>query len=110
MVCSIILLLFYTCTLIWVCVGSQYSSVNRLIYLLMLSNVGTLVNIYGSNKLFDTDTPSLASILMLSIGWSVQDLCFSTAHWIFAVRYYKTSTNMPFIIKGEAVPEDLEIK
>lgn len=38
----------------------------------------------------------------------MQDGCFSIGHWLFASRYYKISKEMPIIVRGKDVPEEVE--
>ena len=106
--CASVLVLAYLITLIKVRMGSKYAFITALILTLIVSNVGTLMNIYATYELFVKNSYTLTNVLLLCIGEAMQDTGFSVAHWAFASKYFRIGTQMPFKIKGEEVPEEIE--
>jgi hypothetical protein len=75
--------------------------------LLLISNIGTLINCWATYKLYQVGESAwnLFNVLTLCVGESVQDLGFCVAHWIFAAQYYKIGTEIPFVVEGQQIPE-----
>jgi hypothetical protein len=102
-----ILVLLYGATLIKVCRGSKYKFVITLLVLLLLSNL-SIFPYMGS--FYELITKSFSNVPWFWItldsfcGFTLL-ACFNAAHWIFAFEYYSIARFMPFVLKGQDLPE-----
>ena len=91
--------------------GTNYTFVIRLITLLLLSNVALIAQILiwqymQSNWAVGSNTVRQDFVLVAqSVAEFIRDFCFNTAHWIFAFEYYTISKTMPYVLRGEDIPE-----
>lgn len=106
--CACLLVIAYTVTLIKVRLGSKYRLITVLILILIASNLGTLLNAYATFQLFVKENETLALVLFLCFGEALQDTCFNVSHWLFASQYYRIGTEMPFKVRGQAIPQEIE--
>jgi hypothetical protein len=82
--CTLFLIALLMACLIKAVRGTRFKFVITLIVLLLLSNIGTLINIEASFALFVIEDSSSLQIYLLCIGQGVQDVFFCVAHWMFA--------------------------
>ena len=103
-----VLILLYGATLIKVCRGSKYTFVIKLLVLLLLSNISQFFKSWSFYQLITgvfNNVPYFW-LALLSISGFITAACFNIAHWIFAYEYYSISHFMPFVLKGQDLPED----
>jgi hypothetical protein len=104
---SSIMIMMYLTTLIKVCRGSKYKFVIKLLILLIVSNICLLVSdwsfyIYKTRTFvgipwFWISLSAISSFILL--------VCFNLSRWIFAFEYYSISRFMPYVLKGQDLPE-----
>ena len=108
-ICSVLVLLYVT-TLIKVCIGSKYQFVIKLLVLLIFSNIGLAFDQFGDYKfeLFRrnlTGNDPIFCISIIFISGLIYNVCFNVSHWIFAFEYYSIARFMPYVFKGQGLPE-----
>ena len=100
LICACVLIAAYITVLVKVYRGTHFQIVTKILILLLVSNIGTVINTYASYFLLIKERTSFMNVLLLSIGESVQDSCFGVAHWIFAMQFYRIGTDLPLIVEG----------
>lgn len=95
--CVGILLVLYSLTLTHAIKGSKFTFVIVQTIFLLASNVGTLINIYGTYLIYvESDNPiTVADILFKNLGLFMQDSFFCTSHWLLAAQYHRIAVEMP---------------
>jgi hypothetical protein len=105
----------YIATLRHVKRGSGYKQIQLLIYMLIFSNVGALISLFGlymklvaqdSQNNGATSSDTLVWDLCISLGEMVQDVLFLTSHWIIASKYARIGDEMPYIMSDKDWPEE----
>jgi len=87
------------------CKGSQFLFLILLIVLLFISNTGFIVYIavYGKRKIVNKEgsfeEKVTWNIVSVTADW-FRYACFNVAHWLFAVKYWVVSREMPIAIRG----------
>jgi hypothetical protein len=104
--CSLLLIMMYCATLYHTIKGTKFTFVILLTSLLIASNIGTLINIYGSLQIYNKDNTTELHIITINVGQMLQDLFFCIAHWLLASRYFVISAEIPYVIDGAELPED----
>jgi len=46
----------------------------------------------------------------VALLFSIQNLCFSVAHWLFAQQYYEIAQIMPYALEELLVPQKIKTK
>ena len=102
-----LLIMLYGATLVKACRGSKYKFVVKLLILLILSNVALILNYLSYYWWFQTDFSNRAIvwISLLSISGFLLIACFNLSYWMFAFEYYSIARFMPFVLKGQDLPE-----
>ena len=107
-----ILVLVYIFVLIKV--KTNYFMITKILVLMLVQNLATLALVFIYWQMYEYAKNDGAFNLNINIinwigcaAFIIQNVCFVTAHWIFALEYYKISHSMPYVIKEEEVPEGL---
>ena len=101
---AVFLITLYILLLIKTIKGSNLKPVLVIIILLLVAQIGSLINAAGTYELFIKEKWTYFNIVLLSVGEAILDGCFSLAHWIFAAQYYKIGTEMPYVVAGRDIP------
>ena len=108
---SSILCVLYGTTFIKVCKGSKYQFVIKLLVLLIVSNISLAIDQFGFYEFVwknykQPEKPHIFLISLIFVSGFVYDACFNVSHWIFAFEYYKIAQLMPYVLKGQILPEN----
>jgi hypothetical protein len=98
---SLILIPIYVSVLMKARVGSKFKFVNRIVWLMIVSNIAIIVFL-GARDFYTAWEHSNVVFwclrVMLSIATFLNYSTFNVAHWMFAMEYYSISRSMPFVV------------
>ena len=90
--------------------GTKYRFVERLVWMLLFSNVMNISYIIFISPILNEahpleDYPYRTSAYILSLV--LRDISFNESHWIFSAKYFEISKFMPYVISKKDLPDSV---
>ena len=99
-VSTALLILVYSCLLVYIWKGSKSTFVMQLVGLLLVSNVMLLADMIYLERVMKED-PTTDNIWVFWVFKGIGDACYLTAHFLLAWKYRKVSNDIPKVLNNE---------